>query len=145
MKKLFNILIILSLVLVTVQCKKKTQEPEPITCSDNTHWAGTYVCTNNIPAILNDTIQITFNNMDSNCNSNYTIKGFDNVYNHVTGVNGCASISNSTHQIIGNIVTICNAKIYDNVWSNNGITNDNDISILLQNCNGNQLNFKKIN
>lgn len=113
-----------------------------VTCNEDTHFQGKYVG-NNI--WQHDTIEIIFNYTNSDCKSVYTVKGFAKPYNHVTGTNACNSIANTTHEMIGNIITICNAKIVDNVWSNNGITNDNDISFYTLNCNNNQINFKKIN
>lgn len=79
--------------------------------------------------------------MNSNCKRVMTIKGFANVYNYTTGA--CSPLTNQDYQIIDNTITSSNSVIYDNVLQLNDSTNVQDISIMA--CNGNSLNFKKIN
>lgn len=144
MKKLLNLLIIVSLLSVMPSCKKKSngnqQTPSQV-CVDDKHFEGTYICTNQVVGLQGDTIKIIFNNMDNDCKRVMTIKGFSQIYNLT--ISNCSSIINQDYQIIDNVITQTNSIIYDNVLPLNQNTNVQDISINA--CNGNVLNFKKIN
>ena len=141
MKNLMNLLIILSMSLVIIQCKKNSPTPITPPCVQDKHFEGTYICTNQVINLQGDTIKIIFNNMNSDCKRVMTIKGFANVYNYT--LSNCNALTNQNYQIINNTITISNSVIYDNVLQLNQTTNVQDISIMA--CNGNVLNFKKIN
>lgn len=79
--------------------------------------------------------------MSESCEPIYTIKNFAHSYN-LTASN-CTHLIDQDYIISQNKVLYTNSAIVDNVWSNDGIHNDNDISIYA--CNNNQLNFKKLN
>lgn len=144
MKKLLNLLIIVSVLSIITNCKKTKSSATTSTiapCTENKHFEGTYICTNNVIGLQGDTIKIIFNNMNSNCKSVMTIKGYAIVYNYTAA--SCSPLINQDYQIIDNIITSSNSIIYDNVLQLNATTNVQDISIMA--CNGNSLNFKKIN
>lgn len=136
MKNKLMIISIASMMIITIiGCKKKKSHQEAPICQENRHFEGKYVGTN---AWQKDTIQIIFNNMNENCLKVMTIRGFGKSYNR----GGCNQIADKDYEIIGNKITATNSDILDNVWSANGITNDNDISIIA--CNGGSFNYKKI-
>lgn len=140
MKKLLFLMIMTTIVSTLSNCKKKQLPPQPV-CVDDRHFEGTYICTNLIVGLKNDTIKITFNNMDSNCKKVMTIKGFGYIWNHAN--TGCPIIGLQDYTINDHCITVTNSNIYDNVLQLTTTVNVQDISINI--CNGNQLDFKKIN
>ena len=122
-----------------IQCKKKnnTSPIQPSICQENRHFEGKYVGTD---TWQHDTIEIIFNKMSPDCRRMMTIKRFSKVYNLT--VSNCNMITNQDYDIVDNKIIITNSPIQDNVWSSNGIVNDNDITIY--GCNNQPINFKKI-
>lgn len=137
MKNQKNLLIILSIVLVIISCKKASIVPVEVTLKEtiDKQFDGTYICTNQIVGLQGDTIKITSTNIKT------TIKGFANVYNFTSA--SCGAISIQDYEVANDIVIQTKSKIYANVLQLTATVNVQDISISC--CNGNQLNFKKIN